>query len=159
MVDRETMNDNDNDLRHAYDDYHFIEDESILMGESIQWAYRPGRVLMKSLYIDMDDVNIGEDVLEQFAQFRMKTIGFSWVRLYKFIKMRGEMNKFRQDMRITKQYMKYELDHNGHSEGIIDFRFLSRSQLHLVMNLYIFKFLTTYERDNFRDLICNPQMV
>ena len=159
MVDRETMNDNDNELMREYDDYHFIEGESFLMEESIQWAYRPGRVLLKALYIDMNDVNIGEDVIEQFVQFCMNTIGLSWGRLYKFIKMRGEMNQFRQDMRITKQYMKYELDHNGHSDGIIDFHFPSKSQLHLVMNLYIFKFLTTYERHNFRDLIYNPQMV
>ena len=107
----------------------------------------------------MDDVNIGEDIIEQFVQFCMNTIGFSWVRLYKFIKMRGEMNQFRQDMRITKQYMKYELDHNGYSDGIIDFQNPSTNQLQIVMNLYIFKFLTTYERHNFRDLICNPQMV
>ena len=84
------------------------------------------------------DVNIDEDVIEQFVQFRMNTIGFSWVRLYNVIKMRGEMNQFRQDMRITKQYMKYELAHNGHSDGIIDFHFPSKSQLHLLMNLYIF---------------------
>ena len=106
----------------------------------------------------MNDVNIGEDVIEQFAQFCMNTIGFSWGRLYKFIKMRGEMNQFRQDMRITKQYMKHELDHNRYSDGIIDFQNPSTSQLQILMNLYIFKFLSTTERQNFRDMINNPQM-
>ena len=75
------------------------------------------------------------------------------------MKMRREMNQFRQDMRITKQYMKYELSLNEHSDGIIDFQWTSTSQLHLLMSLYIFKFLSIYERRNFRDLICNPQMI
>ena len=85
----------------------------------------------------MNDVNIGEDVIEQFAQFRINTIGFSWGRLYKFIKMKGEMNQFCQDMQITKQYMKYELDHNGYSDDNIDFQKPSTNQLRIVMNLYI----------------------
>ena len=68
------MNDNDNEYMHEYDDYHFMEDESILMEESIRWAYRPGRVLLKSLYIDSDDVNIAEDVLVQFSEFQYKRL-------------------------------------------------------------------------------------
>ena len=36
MVDIETMNDNNNEFMHENDDYHFIEDESILMEEIIQ---------------------------------------------------------------------------------------------------------------------------
>ena len=127
---------------HEYDDYHFMEDESVLMEESIRWAYRPGRVLLKSLYIDSDDVNIGEDVLVEFSEFRMNTKGFTWTRLYKFVKMRREMNQFRQDMRITKQYMKYELSLNEHSDGIIDFQWPSTSQLHLLMSLYIYIYLS-----------------
>ena len=154
------MNDNEgNAYMHEYDDYHFMEDESVLMEEStIRWAYRPGRVLLKSLYIDTDDVNIGEDVLVQFAEFHRKTKGYSWKRLYKFMKMRRELNQFKQDMRITREYMKYELSINNHSDGIIDFEWPSTSQFHLLMSLYIFKILSTYERRNFPDLIFNPQM-
>ena len=62
-------------------------------------------------------------------------------------------------MRITKQYMQYELEHNGYSESIINFQFPSTNQLEIVMNLHIFKFLTAYGRLNFRDMITNPQMV
>ena len=50
MVDADTVNDNNNEFIHEYDDYHFMQDESILMEEIIQWAYRPGHVLLKSLY-------------------------------------------------------------------------------------------------------------
>ena len=56
------------------DDYEYSNnDEDILMEESIVWAYRPGRVLVPRLYLDMDDV-----LIEQLRVFCNKNIGITW---------------------------------------------------------------------------------
>ena len=140
---------------YAYDDddHIFMMEDSILTEESIVWAYRPGRVLVTGLYLDMDD-----DVIEQFREFRYKNIGLGWERLYKYIQSRGEMNQFRQDISITKQYMRYEITYAVVSMDILDFDNPSQSQYERLMNLYIFKSLPIHKKLNFRDMINDPQM-
>ena len=156
------MDNNYEDFIHDYvdDDEHFMMEESIVMEESINWAYRPGRILVQSFYLDENDVGPNENVNEQFSDFRNNNIGLHRARLKQFIKTRGEVNQFRQDLRCTKQYMDYELIHNPHMDGLIHFEEgMSWSQQERLMSLYIFKFLTPYQRLNFREMIANPQMI
>ena len=60
------MDNNYEDFIHDYvdDDEHFMMEESIVMEESINWAYRIGRVLVESLYLDENDVGPNENVTE-----------------------------------------------------------------------------------------------
>ena len=142
------------------DDEHFMMEESILMEESIRWAYRPGRILVTSLYLDENDVGPNENISEQFSDFRSKNEGLHRRHLKRFIKSRGEVNQFRQDLRSTRQYMEYELIRNPNNVGLINFEEgMSWTTEERLLSLYIFKILTPYQRLNFREMIANPQMI